>query len=74
MTERDYYCTQDKERAEYDLQYEADMQALDEYINDAYTILEQAQSVLFFKRNVFSKSMNKKEFDDLIIEKIKELL
>lgn len=74
MTEREYLTQCDKNEERFQAEYDADMESLDEYINDAYAILEQAQSVLFFKRDVFSSCMNKADFDELIISKIKELL
>ena len=64
----------DANEAHFNEEYEADMERLDEYINDAFEHLEQAQSVLWHKRNVFSSCMNKADFDNLIIEKIKEML
>ena len=81
MTDRDqsrnlskylYEC--DINQAAFEEEYQADMERLDEYINDAFEHLEQAQSVLFFKRDIFSSCMNKADFDNLIIEKIKEML
>lgn len=55
-------------------EYDAEMEKLDQYINDAFEHLEQAQSELFLKRNVFSAYMSKAEFDELILSKIKEML
>lgn len=74
MNEREYLSQCDKNEERFQAEYDADMESLDEYINDAYAILEQVQSVLFFKRDIFSSCMDKAEFDNLIIEKIKELL
>jgi len=69
-----YLCECEENEARFQQEYNADMARLEEYINDAYEHLEQAQSVLFFKRDVFSSCMNKADFDNLIIEKIKEML
>ncbi|MFA5040039.1 MAG: hypothetical protein WC464_00195 [Bdellovibrionales bacterium] len=74
MKLNEYLSQCDKNEERFQAEYDADMESLDEYINDAYAILEQAQSVLFFKRDIFSSCMDKADFDNLIIEKIKELL
>lgn len=75
MSELNKYLDQcDSNQKAFDEEYQADMDRLDEYINDAFEHLEQAQSLLFFKHDTFSSAMNKAEFDELIIEKLKELL
>lgn len=74
MHEREYLSQCDKNEERFQVEYDADMESLDQYINDAYAILEQAQSVLFFKRDIFSSCMDKAEFDNLVISKIRELL
>lgn len=74
MTERQYLKQCDDNEAEFNKQYESDMERLDNYINDAYEHIEIAITELWNKRDMFSSCMERKDFDALIVEKFKELL
>jgi len=74
MTLGQYERLVESAELEYQKEYEQDIEILNDYINDALHILEQAKERLFFSKDILSYSMELQEFNDYILKELKDML
>lgn len=74
MNEHSYHVKLTEAEYLSNILYNLKLQELERAIGDAYAILEQAQTNLFFKDDILSDRMTIREFKNLMIENLKEML
>ena len=74
MIEHSYHVRLTEAEYTSNILYNLKLQELERAIGDAYAILEQAQTNLFFKDDILSDRMTLREFKDLMIDNLKEML
>ena len=74
MNEHSYHVRLTEAEYLSDILFKLKMDELERAIGDAYAILEQAQTNLFFKDDILSDRMTLREFKDLMIDNLKGML
>jgi preprotein translocase subunit SecA len=73
MSLNDYLDKCDRNTAEFDIEFAKDEAKLDEYINDAYAILDNAMSELYMAKDVMSQVYSVVEFEQHMIAELSAL-
>ena len=74
MNEHNYHVRLTEAEYTSNILFKLKMDELERAVFDAYAILEQAQTNLFFRDDILSDRMTLREFKDLMIDNLKEML
>ena len=74
MTEREYHKELQEREEYYNRRYETVMQNFEEYMNDVYASCEHLVQECWMKDDTLSLTMTYKEFKEMIISELKDML